>query len=165
MLSGYPSSKTQEKIVVIFHIYGAVSIFLQFYNHQDIEYDQSKIQNSSSWPISTQKKEKKYIYGTTMSIIYKMRENNRGNYSYVWIQMHYFVITTTPNPSNVKYKLACLKLCSHRKYIIKATCDQDIHPLQYGRNKVLIIHVFYFVITKTPNLSNVKYKLVYPNQY
>ena len=47
--------------------------------------------------------------------------------------------------------------------------DNDIHIIEYGRKYIVaILHIYgaetffyYFVITKTPNLSKLKEKLVY----
>ena len=50
----------------------------------------------------------------------------------------------------------------------KALMENNIHTLQYGRIILAIIHIhearaifYYFVITKTFNLSHKKWKLVY----
>ena len=48
--------------VVILHIYGARSIFLIFYDHQDTESEQPEIEIGVAGPIFAQKKISKALY-------------------------------------------------------------------------------------------------------
>ena len=85
----------------------------------------------------------------------------------------YVVFTKTLNLSKERWKLVYLRPISTRKNKSKDLWDKDIHTLQDGRNILCKFFIFmelypfsyYFVITKKPNLSNVKYILAYLNKF
>ena len=70
-------------IVVVPHIYGDLVISRLFFDHQDAESESRDIKIGISGPILTQK-QNQIIYGTMISILYKMGEKNCGNSSYLW---------------------------------------------------------------------------------
>ena len=59
--------------MVIIHIYGTRAIFLLFCNHQDTESKSRVVEIGVTGPIFTHKYQR--LYGTTVSILYKMGEN------------------------------------------------------------------------------------------
>ena len=73
--------------------------------------------------------------------------------------------------SNVKYISAYIDQYYTKIIIIYVT--QNIHTLHDGRNTIWQLFIFmelepfiyYFVITQTQNMSDVKYKLAHLNQY
>ena len=85
---------------------------------------------------------------------------------------YYCVITKTLNLSLKKKKLAQIGQYSLRK-ISKYLWYNNIHTLKYRRRILWELFVFmelkpflyYFVITKTQNLSNQKYKIAHFNKY
>ena len=80
---------------------------------------------------------------------------------------YYFGVTKTMNLSHKKWKLVYMDQYSHIK-ISKALWDNNTHTLHYGRKILWQLFIFmlletffyYFMITKTLNLSHKKYKLV-----
>ena len=79
-----PYSTTWVKsIVVVLYIYGALAMFLNFFNNQETESEWREMEIGVAQPISTKEKNQS-IYGTRISIINNMGENNCGNYSYLW---------------------------------------------------------------------------------
>ena len=78
---------------------------------------------------------------------------------------HYFVFTQALNLSNKKWKRAQLDQYIDKK--TKTLWNNDVHPLKYGRIFFLQFLIFlelepflyYFVFTKTLDMSNKKWKL------
>ena len=68
-------------IAVVLHIDGDLAIFLLFCYHQDTESESQEMEIGVSGPIISQKKHK-MLYGTTISILYKMDGEYCINYSF-----------------------------------------------------------------------------------
>ena len=93
-------------IVAILHIYGVISAYLLFCDHQETDYDEHEMYISISWPVLTQKMYQS-IYGKNVSILYNMGEKVVAilHTSRDRQKFYYFVFTKTLNLGNNKWIL------------------------------------------------------------
>ena len=110
------------------------------------------------------------LYGTEISTLYNIGEKYCGTSShlFIWSHFYYFVITKTTHLINVKNKLVFINQYKHRRKHLRLyrTTISVIYNMKKKYWDILNIYVarvilYYFVITKTLNLSNVIYKFMY----